>query len=113
MDTPLTTSLNGSTSVFWLNSFTPTNGISTTLIPWTLLTGDKLSYNKHCRTEFCAYAQVNEEHDNSMGPRTVGSIELGPTGNLQGGHYFSQPYNRKMSEQTKMDITTHARRGNR
>jgi hypothetical protein len=75
-------------SVFWLNMFPPSDGISKTLSPRTLVVGLNVDYNKHCRLEFGEYAQVHEEHDNSMVTRTTGAIALRPTGNSQGGYYF-------------------------
>jgi hypothetical protein len=74
--------------VFWLNAFPHEGGISDTLSPCTIMTGKIIDYNKHCRIMFGAYAQVHEEHDNSMLARTTGAIALRPTGNEQGGFYF-------------------------
>ena len=77
-----------SASVFWLNSFPPDDGVSTTLSPRSIVVGLQLDYTKHCQLEFGTYAQVHESHDNSMIPRTTGALALRPTGNAQGGHYF-------------------------
>ena len=52
------------------------------------MTGHTLNFQRHARLELGAYVQMHEEHDNSMGPRTLGAICLGPTGNQQGGHWF-------------------------
>jgi hypothetical protein len=75
-------------SVFWLNAFPRSSGVSDTLSPRYLLTGKQLDYTKHVRLEFGSYVQTHEEHSNDMRPRTIGAICLGPTGNEQGGHYF-------------------------
>ena len=77
-------------TVMWLNAFPPKEGISKTLSPRILVAGTKLSAKEHCRIEFGAYAQVHEEDTprNSMLPRTIGAICLGPTGNIQGGYKF-------------------------
>jgi hypothetical protein len=75
-------------SIFWLNMFPPTDGISTTVSPRTLIAGHHLDYTKHCRLEFDTYVQVHEQHNNSMATRTTGAIALRPTGNAQGGYYF-------------------------
>lgn len=75
-------------SVYWLNNFPPTQGVSSTLSPRYIMTGFNIDYTKHCRLEFGAYAQVHEDHNNTMATRTTGAIALRPTGNLQGGHYF-------------------------
>jgi hypothetical protein len=63
-------------SIFWLNSFSPSDGISTTLNPRALVTGQQLDFNKHCKLEFGAYVQTHEQHDNSMDSRTIGAIAL-------------------------------------
>jgi hypothetical protein len=73
-------------SVFWLNMFPPEDGVSDTISPRELIAGLKIDYNKHCKTEFGAYVQVHEDHDNSMHTRTTGAIALRPTGNAQGGY---------------------------
>ena len=52
------------------------------------MTGRELNWKKHAVMEFGAYAQCHEEHTNQMIPRTIGAICLGPTGNVQGGHWF-------------------------
>ena len=75
-------------SVMWLNMFPPTDGVSNTLSPRALVTGLQVDYKKYCRIEFGSYVQTHEEHDNSMGARTIGAIALRATGNAQGGHYF-------------------------
>jgi hypothetical protein len=43
--------------MFWLNSFPPTDGMSTVLGPWALIVGTQLDYTKHCQLEFGAYVQ--------------------------------------------------------
>jgi hypothetical protein len=70
-------------SVFWLNMFPPNDGISDTMSPRSIITGQSVDYNKHCRLEFGEYAQVHEDHD------YTGAIAMRPTGNAQGGYYFS------------------------
>jgi hypothetical protein len=74
--------------VFWRNMFALKGGISTTQSPSELILNRKLDFNAHCRVEFGDYVQTHEEHDNGMGPRTVGAIATRPTGNAQGGYYF-------------------------
>lgn len=66
-------------SVFWLNMFPHNNGVSDTIRPQSLINGLSIDYHTHCRLEFGSYAQVHEEHDNSMTPRTTGAIALSPT----------------------------------
>ena len=73
---------------YWLNMFPRKGGISKTLSPRALLTGQSWSYTTHCKLEFGDYVQTHEEHDNSMAARTIGAIALRPTGNAQGGYFF-------------------------
>jgi hypothetical protein len=77
-----------STCNFWLNIFPPKDGVSRNINPRELITGVKISYNKHIRAEFGEYVQVHEEHNNTMNTRTTGAIATKPTGNSQGGHWF-------------------------
>ena len=56
--------------------------------PHTLLTGLKMTYNRHCRLEFGEYVQTHEEHDNSLNPHTIGALALRPAGNVPGGYFF-------------------------
>ena len=87
-------------AVFWLNSFPALDGASQFLSPRYLLTGRRIQFDKHVRSEFGAYVQTHEQHDNSLQSRTTGAICLGPTGNAQGTHYF-------MSLNTGKLITRH------
>ena len=73
---------------YWLNMFPRKGGVSKTLSPRTLLTGQTWSYTTHCKLEFGDYVQTHEEHDNSMATQTIGAIALRPTGNTQGGYFF-------------------------
>ena len=75
-------------AVLWLNAFPADDGVSDEHSPRYFLTGRELTYDKHANIEFGTYVQTHEEHDNSMGPRTLGAICLGPTGNAQGSHWF-------------------------
>jgi hypothetical protein len=75
-------------SVFWLNSFPARDGISETLSPRALVTGQQIDYNKHCKLEFGLYVQTHEKHDNSMDARTIGALALRPARNAQGGYFF-------------------------
>ena len=71
----------------WLNMFPPKGGIGS-VSRRTLMTGIRLDYKKHCQLTFGSYVQVHEEPTptNSPEARTIRSITLGPTGNLQGGY---------------------------
>jgi hypothetical protein len=71
--------------------FFPTKGgISDTLSPMTIMSGETLDYKKHLSLQVGQYCQVHEEDTprNSQSPRTKGAILLGPSGNLQGGYKF-------------------------
>jgi hypothetical protein len=51
-------------SVFWLNMFPASDGVSDILSPRGIIVGLKMDYKKHCQLEFGTYAQIHEEHDN-------------------------------------------------
>ena len=76
--------------VLWLNNFPPSRGVSTTLSPRQIVRGDSLDVTKHCRLEFGVYAHVYVDPlcTNTMEPRTIGCICLGPADNLQGNIKF-------------------------
>ena len=75
-------------AVYWLNSFPHPDGISDTLSPRTIITGQTINYNCHCRYEYGEYVQTHEQHDNTMAPRTIRALTMHPTGNTQGNFYF-------------------------
>ena len=77
-------------SVKLLNYFPVKGGISATISPKTIMTGETLHYKKHLRLQLGQYCQVHEEDQprNSQLPRTQGAICLGPSGNMQGGFKF-------------------------
>jgi hypothetical protein len=70
--------------------FSTKGGISDTLIPKTIMSGETLDYKKHLSLHLGQYYQVHKEDNppNSQIARTKGSISLGPSGNLQGGFKF-------------------------
>jgi hypothetical protein len=75
-------------AIYWINSFPHPNGVSDNISPRTIITGQTVDFNRHCKYEFGQYVQTHEEHDNSMAPRTIGALALRPTGNAQGNYYF-------------------------
>jgi hypothetical protein len=75
-------------SVFWLNAFPNTRGVSHTLSPRTIVTGQTVDFNRHCTHQFGEYVQTHEEHNNSMASRTIGALAMRPTGNAQGSFYY-------------------------
>ncbi|OEU17119.1 hypothetical protein FRACYDRAFT_237529 [Fragilariopsis cylindrus CCMP1102] len=73
------------TTMFYINAFVWKKGVSPFLSPMTILEGVVLDYNLHFQVIFGEYIQTYECTTNTMERRTVCSIALGPTGNLQGG----------------------------
>ena len=73
-----------------LNFFPTKGGISDTLSPKTIMSGETLDFKKHLSLQVGQYCQVHEEENprNSQLARTKGAISLGPSGNLQGGFRF-------------------------
>jgi hypothetical protein len=73
-----------------LNFFPTKGGLSETLSPKTIISGETLDYKKHLSLQIRQYCQVHEEDNsrNSQLARTKGAISLGPSGNLQGGFKF-------------------------
>ena len=73
-----------------LNFFPTKGGISDTLSPKTIMSGDILDYKRHLSLHIGQYCQVHKEYApcNIQNPRIKGAILLGPSGNLQGGFKF-------------------------
>lgn len=71
-------------SAFWQNASPHPKGISNTMSPHTIVTGKTVDYNRHCKHEFGEYVQTHEKHNKLMMPRTIGALDLRPTGNAQG-----------------------------
>ena len=65
-----------------------TDGVSSIHSPRRIIAGFEVSYTKHAVIQFGTYVQTHEDHTNDMSRRTMGAICLGPTGNLQGEHWF-------------------------
>jgi hypothetical protein len=65
-------------------------GVSDTLSPKTIMSGEILYYKKHLSLQLGQYFQVHEEDNpcNSQIARTKGTIFSGPSGNLQGVFKF-------------------------
>jgi hypothetical protein len=73
-------------AAFRLNAFLYLRGVSSVLS--TIISGQTISYRRHCSYSFGEYVQTNEEHGNSMSPRTVGAIALRHSGNSQESWMF-------------------------
>jgi hypothetical protein len=76
-------------AVYWLNAFHHPNGVSNSLSPRTIITGQTVDFNWHCKYEFGQYVQTHEQHDKGMAPRTIGALAMRPTGNAQGNTTIS------------------------
>ncbi len=72
-----------------LNLFPIKGGILANYCPKQIISREVVHY-KFCSLSFGAYCQISEEAQprNSLAPRTQGSLALGPSGNVQGGHKF-------------------------
>jgi hypothetical protein len=68
-----------------LNFFPTKGGVSDTISPKTIMSGETLDFKKHLSLQIGQYCQVHEEDtpQNSQVARTKGAISLGPSGNLQ------------------------------
>jgi hypothetical protein len=73
-----------------LNFFPTKGGVSDTLSPKTIVSGETLDFKKHLSLQIGQYCQVHEKDTprNSQVARTKGAISLVPSGNLQGGFKF-------------------------
>jgi hypothetical protein len=70
--------------------FSTKGGVSDTLSPNTIMSGETLDYKKHLSLQLGQYCQVHEEDNprNIQIVRTKGELSLGPRGNLHGGFKF-------------------------
>jgi hypothetical protein len=98
-----------------LNLFPTKGGVSDTLSPKTIMSGETLDYKKHLHLHIGQYCQVQEEDTprNSLHPRTKGAISLGPSGNLQGGFKFMALNTGKKIIWRKLGHDSHAGYGDR
>jgi hypothetical protein len=81
-------------------------GISDTLSPRAIMSGETLDYKKHLSLQIGQYCQVHEEDTpcNSQNPCTKGAISLGPSGNLQGRFKFMALNTRKKITRYSWDV---------
>ena len=65
-------------------------GVSETIIPTTIMTGNSIHYTKHLGLHIGHYFQVHQEDTphNSNKPYTKGAIYMVPSVNMQGGFKF-------------------------
>jgi len=62
--------------VFWRNSFPQKDGVHAMISPRAIMTGQRITYDKHCKLEFGTNVQTHEKHNNSMEPKMSGAIAL-------------------------------------
>ena len=74
----------------WINSFPVTSGIFEKYSPHEIIMRLKLDGKTHAKAPFGSYCEVREDREitNTMAPRTIWAICLGPTGNAQGSYKF-------------------------
>jgi hypothetical protein len=89
-----------------LNFFPTKGGVSDTLSPKTIMSGETLDFKKHLGLQIGQYFQVHEEDNprNRQVARTKGAISLGPSGNLQGGFKFMALNSGKKIVQRSWDV---------
>ena len=76
--------------VFWYNMVIPTDYVSTTIGPGSIVLGRIYDYNSIAGdgTKFGEYVETHEKTDNTLKERTVTAICLRPSGNTQGSFYY-------------------------
>jgi len=75
-------------SILMINAIILESVISNTLSPGALFDDIHLDYNVHCRLRFLQYVQMHHETTNTISRRASAALNLGPTGDRQGYHYF-------------------------
>lgn len=73
-----------------LNMLPHPDGVSPTLSPRTIVTGQHTSYTRHCRISVGAFCHLHDPHTptNTMEPRTFSGIALGPDHDSPQTRYF-------------------------
>jgi hypothetical protein len=89
-------------AVRMLNFFPQKTGVSETLSPKTIISGERLDWKRHLALSFGAYCQVHEQdelgHSDINNERTLDAICIGPSDNQHSGYRF-------MSLQTGRKVT--------
>jgi hypothetical protein len=89
-------------AVRMLNFFPQKTGVSETLSPKTIISGERLDWKRHRALPFGAYCQVHEQDEMGRSDinneRTLGAISIGPSDNQHSGYRF-------MSLQTGRKVT--------
>ena len=68
-------------TVFWLNTFPESDGISNTIRPWDMLKGMKIRFYFHFLLKFREYLHTHEDNNNSIEFHKLEALSLHPTGN--------------------------------
>jgi hypothetical protein len=71
-----------------INMLPHRDGVSATMSPATIVTGEPKTDFQTLRLEFGTYVQVYDGTSNDTKSRTLGAIALNPTGNTSGDYYF-------------------------
>jgi hypothetical protein len=89
-----------------LNFFSTKGGISDTLSPKTIMSGETLDFKKHLSLQIGQYCQVHEEDTprNSQVACTKVAISLVPSGNRQGGFKFMALNSGKKTVRRSWDV---------
>ena len=79
-------------AVRMLNFFPQKAGVSDTLSPKMIISGERLDWKRHLALPFGSYCQVHEQDENGRSDinneRTLGAICLGPSDNQNSGYRF-------------------------
>jgi hypothetical protein len=75
-------------AVFWINAVQTNDGITRQYSPQYIMTGQQPLASKHAVLPFRSYVQIHEQHTYDMNQCTLSCFCLGPTDNVQGGHWF-------------------------
>lgn len=92
--TKLMTASMVKSSTYWLNSFPSQNGILANVSPAAIVTGRGAPDFKYNNIVFGSYAMVHLGTNNTMKPRSVPGIALGPS-NEWGGQFFMSLFSGK------------------
>jgi hypothetical protein len=71
-----------------INMFPHPDGISTSMLPATIVTGVPKTDYRTLKLEFGTYVQVYDGTSNDTRSRTLGAIATNPTGNTSGDYFF-------------------------
>ena len=90
---------------FYIDTFVWRRGMSQILPPATIVEGLVIDYDKYFHVIFGEYTHTYEGTTNDMKSRTVGSLALGPSGNVQGGIRCYSLHTGKVLHRQSADVT--------